>query len=181
MSLPEMQARMKARIWQVVAQSGVDVSSVPQPEMDKLVGGITDGVLQEMDDILGQVGGNRPPESSSQQGDDDEPEVILWEGRPFLSLSIHYKITNERVRVETGIFAKERYDVELVKIQDIDHKQNLTERAFNIGDVFIQSHDPTHPELILNNVSDPTEVNEILRNAMLKERKKHKLSYREEM
>ena len=92
-----------------------------------------------------------------------------------------YEVTNERVKVVEGLLGKERYDVELVRIQDLDHKQNLTERTLNIGDVFIRSHDPGKPELTLHNISNPAEVHEILRRAMLKARKKYNLSYREEM
>ncbi len=182
MSVPEMRAKVKAGIWQAVAQSGVDVSALSQEEMDKLVGAISEGVLKEIDDILSQASG-RPASTPAKQvdEDDDEEEKILWEGRPFLSLGVHYQITDERVRVVKGLLGKERFDVELVRVQDVDHKQNLTERALNIGDLYIRSHDPTYPELTLDNVSNPEEIHEILRRAILKARKKHKLSYREEM
>jgi hypothetical protein len=178
-----MKTRLKAAIWQAVAQSGVDLSGLPQAEQDKLVSAITDGMLQEVDDILSEVSGT--PTSTvigeaDEAGDDDE-ERTLWEGRPFLSLRVHYQITTERVKVVEGLLGKERYDVELVRIQDVDHKQNLTERTLNIGDIFIRSHDPGKPELTLHNVSNPAEVHEILRRALLKARKKYNLSYREEM
>ncbi len=182
MSVPEMRAKIKAGIWQAVAQSGVDVSALPQEEMDKLVGAITEGLLKEIDDVLSQTSG-RPASTPAEQVDeeDDDGETVLWEGRPYLSLKVHYQITDERVRVVKGLLGKERFDVELVRIQDVDHKQNLTERALNIGDIYIRSHDPTYPELTLDNVSNPEEIHEILRRAILKARKKHKLSYREEM
>jgi uncharacterized membrane protein YdbT with pleckstrin-like domain len=106
---------------------------------------------------------------------------VLWQGRPFLSVSIHYQITNERIRIIEGVFAKERRDIELVRVQDIDHKQNMTERALNIGDVFIHSRDKTDPEIVLNNISNPQEVHEILRRAVLDARQKHGIRYREEM
>ncbi len=98
-----------------------------------------------------------------------------------MSLRVHYKITSERVRLTEGLLGKEREDIELVRIQDVDHKQNLTERMLNIGDVYIRSHDPSHPEVVLQNVTNPMEVHEILRRAVLKARKKYNLSYREEM
>jgi len=181
MSLSEMRATLKATIWQAVAQSGVDVSGLPQAELDKLVGAITEGVLKEVDDVLSQASGRPSSAPAASVDDDDENEIVLWEGRPFLSLTVQYQITNERVRVVEGLFGKERFDVELVRIQDVDHKQNLTERAFNLGDIFIRSHDPTRPELTLNNISNPQEIHEILRRAILKARKRHNLSYREEM
>jgi hypothetical protein len=176
-----MRATLKATIWQAVAQSGVDVSGLPQAELDKLVGAITEGVLKEVDDVLSQASGRPSSAPAASVDDDDENEIVLWEGRPFLSLTVQYQITNERVRVVEGLFGKERFDVELVRIQDVDHKQNLTERAFNLGDIFIRSHDPTRPELTLNNISNPQEIHEILRRAILKARKRHNLSYREEM
>ena len=173
--------KLKANIWQTIAQSDVDISAIPQEDMDKLVGVITDGILKEVDDVLTEASGKPASASSAQGDDDDETERILWEGRPFLSISVYYQITNERVRVIEGIFGKERHDTELVRIQDIDQKQNIAERTLNIGDIFIRSHDVTDPELTLNNVSDPVEVHEILRRAVLSARKKHKMSFREEM
>jgi len=180
MSLSEMRAKLKANIWQTIAQSDVDTSAIPQDEMDKLVGVITEGVLIEVNDLLTQASG-RPASSPSMPDDDDDTEQILWEGRPFLSLSVYYQITNERVRIIEGIFGKERHDIELVRIQDIDQKQNVAERTLNIGDIFIRSHDATDPEVTLNNVPDPVEVHEILRRAVLNARKKYKMSFREEM
>lgn len=181
MSLPEMRSRLKARIWQAIAQSDVDVSSLPQEEMDKLVGAITEGILTEIDDILGQATGKPVSRLVAGVDEDDGEERVLWEGRPFLSLSVYYQVTSERVRIAEGLLGKERSDIELVRIQDVDHKQNLTERALNIGDVYIRSHDRSRPEVTLSNVSNPVEVHEILRRAILKARKKYNLTYREEM
>ncbi|MBN1993584.1 MAG: PH domain-containing protein [Anaerolineae bacterium] len=181
MSVTEIQAKVKAALWQAVAQSGVDVSAVPQKEMDKLIGAMTEGVLQEIDDVLSEASGKPASAATKPEDDDDEAEKILWEGRPFLSLRVHYQITSERVRISEGLLGKEREDIELVRVQDIDHSQSLTERAFNLGDIYLRSHDPSRPEVALNNVSNPEEVHEILRRAVLKARKRHGMSYREEM
>jgi hypothetical protein len=182
MSLPEMRAKVEASIWQAVAQSGVSLSGVPQADMDRLIGAITDGVLKEMDDFLSQASGQPAAVSKAAVDEgEDEAETILWEGRPFLSLSVHYQITSERVRITKGMLGKDREDIELVRIQDIDLKQGVSERMLGIGDVHIRSHDPSHPSAILNNVSNPTEVHEILRRAVLKARKKYNVSFREEM
>jgi len=180
MSLPEMRAKVKASIWQAVAQSGV--TGVPQADMDRLVGAITDGVLKEMDDFLSQTSGQPVAvvKGSVDEGD-DEAEKVLWEGRPFLSLSVHYQITSERVRISEGILGKDREDIELVRIQDIDLSQGISERMLGIGDVHIRSHDASHPSTVLNNVSNPTEVHEILRRAVLKARKKYNVTFREQM
>jgi hypothetical protein len=81
----------------------------------------------------------------------------------------------------SGLLGKEREDVELIRIQDMDQRQTLRERFMNVGDIYIRSHDPSHPHIILNNVRDPQQVHEILRRAVLDARSKHGLYYREEM
>jgi len=176
MSVSEMRAKIKASVWQAIAQSGVDVSAIPQDKLDKLVGAISEGLLKDVDDLLGQATAEISAEIA-----DDQAEQILWEGRPFLSLSVRYQITNERVRITEGMFGKKRRDIELVRIQDVDHTQNLTERALNMGDLFIRSHDVSDPEIVLNNITNPKDVHEVLRRAVLKARQKHNMSYREEM
>jgi hypothetical protein len=180
MSLNEIQAKVKAALWKGVAQSGVDVSSIAQTDMDKLVNTMTAGVLQEIDEVLGEATGKKTTQVLAVN-DDDDAEQVLWEGRPFLSLRYYYQITSERVRISEGLLGKDREDVELVRIQDIDHKQSMTERAFNMGDIFIISHDASKPEAVLQNIFNPQEVHEILRRAVLKARKRHGMSYREEM
>lgn len=182
MSLAETRAKIKAGIWQAVARSGVDVSALPQEEMDKLVGAITEGVLKEVDDLLGETTGTPAFAAKASPDDvDDDIEKVLWEGRPYLSISVQYQITNERVRIIEGTLMKERRDIELIRIKDVDHSQSLTERAFSIGDIYIHSADPSDPEVVLSNVSNPVEVHEILRRAVLKARKKHKFTLREEL
>jgi hypothetical protein len=146
-----------------------------------LVEAITEGVLGEVDDVLGQATGKPASASLAAADEDDDTEKILWEGRPFLSISVQYQITNERVRIIEGMLGKVRRDIELIRIQDFDHKQNMAERMFNIGDVFIHSHDKSDPEIILSNVTNPVEIHEILRRAVLNARKKYRMSYREEM
>lgn len=178
MSLSEMQATIKASIWQAIARSGVNLSALSQDEINRLVGVITETVLKDMDEFMGQATDEVLPPAAQVV---EDAETVLWQGRPFLSIGVHYTITSQRVRVTEGVLGKTREDVELVRIQDIDHSQRLTERAFNIGDVTIRSQDPSHPVLVLNNVRNPSEVHEILRRAVLKARKEYGLTYREEM
>jgi hypothetical protein len=63
----------------------------------------------------------------------------------------------------------------------MDLSQGINERMLGIGDIEIRSHDPSHPTAVLNNVSNPTEVHEILRRAVLKARKKYNVTFREQM
>ena len=82
MNLTEIQAKLKSSIWQSVAQSGVDISSLPQEQLDKLVGAITAGVLKEVDEMLSLASGWPASAPATQVESDEDEEVVLWEGRP---------------------------------------------------------------------------------------------------
>lgn len=183
-SYNEAQARIKARIWQAVAQSD-QTNDIPKTSLEALVDMVTEAALLEVDVLLDESVHEVTPETAVESGPtydpSDDEETVLWEGRPFLSMTLHYTLTDERVRISEGLFGKTRDDIELVRIQDIDYKQNLTERMLKLGDLTIRSHDPKHPIVVLNNVKNPEEVHELMRRAVLKARKKHRLSYREEM
>ncbi|RMG92200.1 MAG: PH domain-containing protein [Chloroflexi bacterium] len=178
MSTPsEAHARIKARIWQAIAQTDLDISQIDKEIVNALVDLTTEAALMELDEEIGKSWS----QTRTAQNDLDEEEQLLWEGRPFLSLSTHYRITNERIRITHGLLGKDREDIELIRIQDIDFSQTLSERILKIGDITIHSHDSSHPKVTLNNVKDPERVHEILRRAILNARKRYNFSYREEM
>ena len=182
MKIDEARARIKARVWQTLAKSNLEIKNLPESELEELVELVTDAALLEIDEEIGKT--LEPADKGAQERDEkegEEGERILWEGRPFLSVSTRYVITNERVRLIEGLLGKEREDIELVRIQDIDQKQSVGERLFNVGDIMIHSHDPSHPKAELRNVKEPEKVHEILRRAVLSAREKHGLRFREEM
>lgn len=180
MNPTDAKAKVIARVWQSIAQSGVSVSAIPNDQLNALVDAIADGMLLAIDDTLSEAGLPDRQVSASAMPLHDE-EQLLWEGRPFLSLTTTYQITNERVRVIRGLLAKDRDDIELIRVQDIDHDQSLTERALNIGDITLRSSDSSLPETVLRNVTNVQEVHEILRRAMLEARKRFRYSVQEEM
>lgn len=180
-TLQESKARITSRVWQSIAQSGVDVSSIPQEQLSVLVGAIADGMLLAMDEMLGDIGAAQRTFDTGAAVADGSDEAVLWEGRPLLSLIESYVVTNQRVRVIRGLLGKDREDIELVRIQDIDHKQTLGERILNIGDVYIRSSNASDPEVTLRNVTDPDKVHEVIRRAMMDARKRYRLTFQEEM
>ena len=179
MSQISPQERLRSAVWKAIAQSDIQFGEMPEDEQETLVELIISTVLLEVDDELGRS----LTDSSSDQGSDNDTdeEKVIWEGRPFLSISERYKITSERIRITRGLLAKQKEDVELVRVQDIDQKQTFRERIISVGDISIRSHDSSHPLVVLNNVRDPETVHELLRKAVLEARKRHGLIYREEM
>lgn len=183
MNINEARTRIKARAWQSLAQSEIDVKAYDQEELETLVALVTDAALLEIDEGIAEslkqsVADQRSGGAESEENDE---EKVLWEGRPFLSLNTRYMITSERIRIIEGLLGKDREDIELVRVQDLDQSQSVSERLLNVGDIHVRSHDTSHPTVVLRNVKDPIEVHEILRRAVLDARKRHKLIYREEM
>jgi hypothetical protein len=180
MDIDKIRAQMISSIWQALAQSEVDLSAVPSEEQEKLVRKIADTALLTMDQIIEEEFTQVPPEESSEE-EDETAERILWQGRPFLSLIEHYTLTSERIKITRGLIGRQVENFELVRMQDIDYKQNLGERVVNIGDITIKGQDASNPEIILRNIAKPEDVYEILRKAWLEARKRHGLQFREFM
>lgn len=176
-STGELRARVRGRIWQAFAQAGVTAPALPKEGLEALVDELTDAILIEVDAALEGTRASAPAEAST----DDDEERTLWEGRPFLSLVEHYTVTTERLRIVRGLFGRDREDIELVRVQDIDHTQTLGERLISLGDVTVRSADPSHPQAMLRNVRDPEEVHEVLRRAVLEARRRSNFAFREQM
>lgn len=182
MYLKDAQARIKANVWQAIAKSELDVKALDKATLDALVNLVTEAALMDADEEMGKSLASQQMEVPIEASIlDDDKEDILWEGRPFLSISLHYTITDERIRITEGFFGKARENVELIRIQDVDYSQTFSERLLNLGDINIHSHDSSHPKVQLKNIRDPESVYEIVRRAVLSARRKHNFTYREEM
>jgi hypothetical protein len=177
MNIEQTRAHVISSIWQAIAQSGVDLSSLPQEEQQKLVNTVANQLLLTVNGILDEVSAPDAPTEPANEFDEQE----LWKGRPFLSISETYLLTNERLRITKGLFGRDVENYELIRLQDINLSQGLSERLLNIGDIHLRGHDPSNPEVVLRNISKPEEVYEILRRAWLAARKSHGLLFREEM
>ena len=177
MSIEKSRAQVIGSIWQAIAQSGVDLSSIPQDQQESMVSKIADGVMVTMDSILGED----MPMTVAEDEVDELGEQVLWKGRPFLSLVENYTLTSERLKINTGLASKHVENFELIRVQDVDFKQGMGERMLGIGDINIRGHDPSNPEITLRNVPKPEEVYEIIRKAWLESRKRHGLKFNEFM
>lgn len=177
MSIEPTRAKVIASIWQAIAQSGVDFSAIPREQVEKLVSEIANSTMFTMNDVMSEM--PKPKANLDALGESDEK--LLWEGRPFLSMVESYIITTERIRITQGLVGRDYENFELIRIQDLDYSQGLTERILGIGDIHIKGADPSNPEITLRNIPKPAEVYEIIRRAWLAARKSHGLVFREEM
>jgi len=177
MSVEKVRAQVTAGVWQAIAQSNVDLSSIPQEKQEILVRKIADSVLVTFDEMMGDAYQANPPDEIEIEGD----EQVLWKGRPFLSLVESYVITSERLKIITGMVSRHVENFELIRVQDIDFKQNVGERILGLGDITIQGHDVSDPAIVLRNIAKPEEIYELLRKAWLDARKRYGLQFREYM
>lgn len=176
MSLENTRAQVISSIWQAIAQSGVDLSGVPHAEQEKLVGKIADNVMVTVDELIEAP--DVPDEADEAEPSDEQ---VLWKGHPFLSLVESYVITSERIKIVKGMLSRDIENFELIRIQDIDINQGVSERVLGLGDITVRGQDASKPIVELRNIPKPEEVYELLRKAWIDARKRYGLQFREYM
>ena len=110
----------------------------------------------------------------------------LWRGRKRtlfglpLSFTV-YKLTNEKLLIETGFLNKKEEEVRLYRILDITLKRSLGERLFSLGTIHCCSADQSTPEFDIKRIRSSYEVKELLSDLVEKEREARRVSSREFM
>lgn len=178
MAIDETRQRLSQRIQVLIEQSGVDLSALTSDQHVRLISSLTDGLLVTMNDMLGELD-DTPAAAATLTG--DMAEQILWEGRPFLSLVEHYTVTTQRVRLRRGLIGRDTDDIELIRIQDVDLTQNVSERMVNIGDITLQGADKSQPIAVLRNIHEPEKVHELIRQAVLAARRRFGVRVRDDI
>jgi hypothetical protein len=181
MAIEQHRERIVTRIRQSVKQSGVDLSGINEEQQERLVSTISDGMLLEMDALLEDIVPAVPAADDPAAAQPLADEQTLWRGRPLLNPFELYLVTNDRVRIFHGMLSKTAENLELVRLQDVDYHQGVSERILGIGDITLRSADASNPVVMLNNVRDPEAVSGLIRKAWLEARKRYGVRFREEM
>ncbi|CAN5627255.1 hypothetical protein BH10CHL1_BH10CHL1_02460 [soil metagenome] len=191
MQREDIRKTVTAQFYQSLSESGVQITALPQNQLQAVVNALADGVFAalaavdaEHDTTLGNnIAGAARGVSAQGAAPDTTPHVeqLLWRGRPYLTLGTVYELTTQRLRVLRGLVSNNVDEIELIRVHDTEVKQHVGERLLNVGDIVIFADDTTSPELVLNNVQNPIEVREMIRKAVLDERTRRGLSYREVM
>lgn len=77
--------------------------------------------------------------------------------------STMYRVTNQRVIVEQGIFSKTVDEIDLRYVDDSNFSQSLADRILGIGNVTLLSSDTSSPRYLLRSIKDPRGVRELIR------------------
>lgn len=73
-----------------------------------------------------------------------------------------YRLSEDRLFVETGFLNIRQEEVLLYRIRDITLTIHLGQRIFGVGSVLLMSSDKTTPQLTLKNIKNPREVKELI-------------------
>jgi uncharacterized membrane protein YdbT with pleckstrin-like domain len=79
--------------------------------------------------------------------------------------SHHYRITNQRITVESGVFSKRIEEIDMRTVEDFQLVQRFIERILAIGDITVVSSDRTTARLTLIGLPDPRQMRELIRTS----------------
>jgi hypothetical protein len=195
MQRDEIRKIVTEQFYNSLTASGVQINAIPSGQLHALVEAMADGVFAAISAIEqeGDIPAPNPvPVTTDRPPTPDEPgipnpagnnaeEVRIWQGRPYLSIGTRYELTSQRMRIYRGVLGNRIEEIELIRVKDSKVNQHVGERMLNIGDVSIFSADPTTPEIVLQNVHDPIYVRELLRKAVMDEKSRRGLYYREDI
>ena len=77
--------------------------------------------------------------------------------------SHRYKVSNQRILLETGVLSKRIDEVDMRTVEDIEFQQGVFERMLGIGDINIIAADKRMARFRLVGIEKPRDVRELIR------------------
>ncbi len=90
-----------------------------------------------------------------------------------------YKLTEEKLIIETGFLSKNEEEVRLYRVMDLTLKRPLFQRIFGVGTIHCCTGDKSTPEFDILKIKNPTEVKNMLSDMVEKQRDAKRISARE--
>jgi membrane protein YdbS with pleckstrin-like domain len=123
-------------------------------------------------------------------------DTVIWQGRPSqwtnvlwfiacilvipIPIAIYqwlrvkcmrFTMTEQRLRIESGILNKKYDDMELYRVKDTSVARPFLLRMVGLGTISLITSDASDPNLELMAISDPMNVHDIIRNQVEKMRR----------
>lgn len=76
----------------------------------------------------------------------------------YRRLSIHYRLTSQRLFHEHGLLSRSIDRIEVIKMDDITFHQGLLERMLGVGTIHIKSSDRTDPDFWMRGIDQVRDV-----------------------
>ena len=93
----------------------------------------------------------------------------------YRTKAVRYRLTTQRLFVQTGLVAKKLEEVELFRVKDVTLSQGFFQRLLGVGTIVVLSSDDTAPRLELAGIRQPQDVKETIRNAFRASRQREGL------
>src|SRR4051812_36554968 len=77
--------------------------------------------------------------------------------------SHHYRVSNQRIVIESGVLSKRIDEVDMRTVEDIEFRQRFLQRLLGIGEIAIVAADKEMGRFRLLGVEAPREVRELIR------------------
>ncbi|MEG0995332.1 MAG: PH domain-containing protein, partial [Clostridia bacterium] len=96
------------------------------------------------------------------------PEIIYrWKDRKRTLFGLPwsftiYKLTEEKLFIETGLFNKKEEEIRLYRIMDVTLKRSFSERIWGLGTIHCCSADKSSPEFDIRRIKRAGEVKTLL-------------------
>ena len=104
---------------------------------------------------------------------------ILWSWTFIVPIIIYlktrftvYELTNERIKLKTGILSQEIDECELYRIRDYKIVKPFFQRIFGLGNIELITSDRSNLSINLNGIKDPENLYNIIRDNVEKVRRK---------
>ena len=115
-----------------------------------------------------------------------DTETYLWQDRKrtFLGLALSftkYKLTEEKLIVESGFLNRKEEEVRLYRIMDLTLNRPLGQRICGVGTIHCCTGDKSTPEFDISKIKKPSEVKNLLSDIVEKQRDAKRISAREVM
>ena len=81
------------------------------------------------------------------------PPFLLVMGRWIGTKSQRYEVTNERIRVSTGLLSRRTTELELYRVRDYTVVEPFWLRLIGRGNLIVETSDRTNPHLVLRAVT----------------------------
>ena len=105
---------------------------------------------------------------------------VAWVCLAIARHSVRYRITTQRIEIETGIASVTRRTVDLFRVQDFEVDQPFFLRMRGAGHLVVRSQDTTETEIVLRAIPKVREVHERLRELVAAERRRQHVRVVEE-
>ena len=104
---------------------------------------------------------------------------ILWSWTLFIPLIIYlktrftvYEVTNQRIKLKTGILNQEIDECELYRVRDYKIVKPFFQRIFGLGKIELVTSDRSNSSINLNGIKNPENLYDLIRDNVEKIRRK---------